>query len=465
MNTPPEICDVLIAGGGNAALCAAVTAAEAGAKVTMLEAAPKHFRGGNSRHVRNIRYMHRNATDIMTGAYEEEPFYDDLLRVTDGKTDVALARFCIQESEDAVDWMRARGVRFQPALGGTLQLSETNAFFLGGGKALVNALYAHAEKLGVRVRYDTEVRGVAMGGDGFRHVTAHTENGEIEISAKAFVAAAGGFEANIPWLIEAWGPAAENFLVRGSPYNTGLTLRAMMDAGAATIGEADQCHAVAIDARVPKFDAGIVSRSDSVPFGVMVNKHAVRFYDEGEDFWPKRYAIWGRLIAAQPDQIAYSIIDAKAVPLFMPSVYAPLEADTLAGLATEIGLDGPAFEATMVAYNAAVQPGNLDSAILDGCRTQGLEIEKSNWARPIDTPPFYAYPLAPGITFTYLGVRIDAAARVHMEDDAIAPGVFAAGEMMSGNILGQGYLAGFGMTIGTVFGRIAGREAARHASG
>jgi tricarballylate dehydrogenase len=458
-------CDVLIAGGGNAALCAALTAAEAGARVTLLEAAPRHFRGGNSRHVRNIRYLHKEPTDIMTGPYEEEPFLDDLLRVTEGKTDAALARFCIQQSEDAVDWMRARDVRFQPALGGTLQLSETNAFFLGGGKAMVNALYARAETLGVRARYETEVHGVAMDGDGFRHVTARTEDKDIEFPAKSFVAAAGGFEANIPWLIEAWGPAAENFLVRGSPYNTGLTLRAMMDAGAATIGDADQCHAVAVDARVPKFDAGIVSRSDSVPFGVMVNKYGARFYDEGEDFWPKRYAIWGRLIAAQPDQIAYSIIDAKSVPLFMPSIYAPHQANTLAGLAVEIGLDPATFEATLGAYNSAVQPGRLDSAVLDGCHTQGLAIEKSNWARRIDTPPFYAYPLAPGITFTYLGVRIDTAARVHMEGGAIAPGVFAAGEMMSGNILGQGYLAGFGMTIGTVFGRIAGREAARHAIG
>ena len=465
MNTSSKICDVLIAGGGNAALCAALSAAEAGAEVQLLEAAPRHFRGGNSRHVRNIRYMHKGPTDIMTGPYEEEPFFEDLLRVTGGKTDEKLARFCIQQSEDAVDWMRARDVRFQPALGGTLQLSETNAFFLGGGKALVNALYARAEKLGVRIAYETEVHGVSLDADGFRHVTARTPDGDREFPAKAFVAAAGGFEANIAWLTEAWGPAAENFLVRGSPFNTGLTLRAMMDAGAATIGDADQCHAVAIDARVPKFDAGIVSRSDSVPFGIMVNKEGVRFYDEGEDFWPKRYAIWGRLIAAQPDQIAYSIIDAKAVPLFMPSVYAPLQAVTLAGLANEIGVDGATFEATLGAYNAAVQPGQLDSAVLDGCRTQGLGIEKSNWARTIDEPPFYAYPLAPGITFTYLGVRIDETAKVRLKDDSIAPGMFAAGELMSGNILGQGYLAGFGMTIGTVFGRIAGREAARHAIG
>ncbi|NQV57916.1 MAG: FAD-dependent tricarballylate dehydrogenase TcuA [Rhodospirillales bacterium] len=452
-------CDVLVVGGGNAALCAAVSAAEAGAAVTLLEASPREFRGGNSRHVRNIRYMHNAATDIMTGPYAEDEFLDDLMRVTGGKTDEALARQCIRLSEDAIDWMRARGVRFQPALGGTLQLSHSNAFFLGGGKALVNALFACAEKLGVAVRYEAEVTGLAFDENGFRHVVV----GDEQIPAKSVVAASGGFEANIPWLTEAWGPAAENFIVRGSPFNTGHSLRALMEGGAEMIGDPTQCHAVAIDARVPKFDAGIVSRSDSVPFGVMVNRDGVRFYDEGEDFWPKRYAIWGRLIAKQPGQIAYSIIDAKAVPLFMPSIYPPHTSDTISGLAGEIGVDPAALEKTLGDYNAAVGPGTLDTEILDGCRTVGLAIDKTNWARPIDTPPYCAYPLAPGITFTYLSARIDAAARVQMSGGTIAPGVYAAGELMSGNILGQGYLAGFGMTIGTVFGRIAGREAAGYA--
>ena len=463
MNTSSKICDVLIAGGGNAALCAALSAAEAGAEVQLLEAAPRHFRGGNSRHVRNIRYMHKGPTDIMTGPYEEEPFFEDLLRVTGGKTDEKLARFCIQQSEDAVDWMRVRDVRFQPALGGTLQLSETNAFFLGGGKALVNALYARAEKLGVRIAYETEVHGVSLDADGFRHVTARTPDGDREFPAKAFVAAAGGFEANIAWLTEAWGPAAENFLVRGSPFNTGLTLRAMMDAGAATIGDADQCHAVAIDARVPKFDAGIVSRSDSVPFGIMVNKEGVRFYDEGEDFWPKRYAIWGRLVAKQPDQIGYSIIDSKSIDLFMPSVFPPVTGDTIEELAENLEIDPAALRKTVDTYNAAVKPGDFDTTVLDGCATEGLSPNKTNWARPIDKPPFYGYPLRPGITFTYLGVTVNERAQVIWEKQGAADNVFAAGEVMAGNILGQGYLGGLGMTIGAVFGQIAGREAATYA--
>jgi tricarballylate dehydrogenase len=203
-----------------------------------------------------------------------------------------------------------------------------------------------------------------------------------------------------------------------------------------------------------------------VPFGIAVNRDAQRFYDEGEDFWPKRYAIWGGLIAHQPDQIAYSIIDARALDLFMPSVFPPIEAPTIPELAEKLGIADPAAAAaTVEQYNRATKPGTFDPGALDGLHTEGLDPPKSNWARPIETPPFYGYPLRPGITFTYLGVTVDERAQVIMQDERPAKNIFAAGEVMSGNILGRGYLAGFGLTIGTVFGRIAGREAARHALG
>jgi tricarballylate dehydrogenase len=194
----------------------------------------------------------------------------------------------------------------------------------------------------------------------------------------------------------------------------------------------------------------------------VVNRKAERFYDEGEDFWPKRYAIWGRLVAGQPDQIAYSIIDAKSIDLFMPSVFPPIEAASIREMAGQLELDPDKLEATVDTFNAAARPGAFDAAELDDCRTEGLDPPKSHWARPLDTPPFYGYPLRPGITFTYLGVKVNKRAQVIMADDAPAPNVFAAGEIMAGNILGQGYMAGFGMTIGTVFGRIAGKEAVRH---
>ena len=238
----------------------------------------------------------------------------------------------------------------------------------------------------------------------------------------------------------------------------------MLDAGAAPVGDPRECHAVAIDGRAPKFDGGIVTRLDCVPLGIVVDRNGERFYDEGEDVWPKRYAIWGKLVARQPGQIAYSIVDAKVRGLFMPSVYPAIEAESTAKLAARLDLPAERLEATVTAFNRAVQPGIFDHTALDGCRTIGLTPEKTHWAQRLDTPPYAAYPLRPGITFTYLGVRVDADARVLASNGAPFENVYAAGEIMAGNVLRKGYIAGIGMTIGTVFGRIAGESAARHAS-
>jgi tricarballylate dehydrogenase len=277
------------------------------------------------------------------------------------------------------------------------------------------------------------------------------------------VVAAGGFEANVAWLKEYWGEAADNFIIRGTPNNQGRMLKELLQHGVKPVGDPRGCHAVALDARAPKFDGGIVTRLASVPFGIVVNKEAKRFYDEGEDFWPKRYAIWGRLIAEQPEQIAYSIIDSKALPHFMPSVFTPLEAGSIAELATALELDSSALTAAVDQFNRSTSGGKFDPGNLDDCRSAGLDPPKSHWARPIDTLPYYGYPLRAGITFTYLGVTVNQQAQVIMQNGQPAKNIFAAGEMMAGNILGKGYLAGFGLTIGSVFGRIAGREAARYA--
>ena len=262
---------------------------------------------------------------------------------------------------------------------------------------------------------------------------------------------------------ESWGEAADNFIIRGTPYAQGTVLRDLLGQGVQQVGDATQCHAVAIDARAPNYDGGIVTRLDCVPFSIVVDRDAQRFYDEGEDVWPKRYAIWGRLVAQRPGQIAYSIIDAKAAPLFMPSVFPAIRADTIAELATRLGLNPAALEATVKTYNAAVVPGVFDRSKLDFCRTEGLDPPKTHWARAIDTPPFIGYPLRPGITFTYLGTRVNKQSRMVMKDGKPSANMFAAGEIMAGNVLGKGYAAGIGMTIGSVFGRVAGREAARNA--
>jgi tricarballylate dehydrogenase len=456
--------DVLVIGGGNAALCAALTARERGASVLVVDHAPKPFRGGNTRHTRNLRAMHEGPTATLVDSYLEDEYWDDLLRVTGGQTDEALARMTIRASAGLAEWLGARGVNFQPALGGTLSLSRTNAFFLGGGKALLNALYASATAAGVDVLYDTEVTRLFLEDGAVRGAALTVRGFPAEVRAISVVAAAGGFQGNIDWLKEYWGEAAGNFLIRGTPYNRGRVLRDLLGQGVAPVGDPTQCHAVAIDARAPQFDGGISTRLDCVPFSVVVNRDGRRFYDEGEDVWPKRYAIWGRLVAQQPGQIAYAIIDAKAEKLFMPSVFPAIRADSLDELAARLELDAGALAETIAAYNAAVRPGRFDPTGLDECRTEGLDPPKTHWAQTIDTPPFLGYPLRPGITFTYLGVRVNERARVLMQDGRPTANLFAAGEIMAGNILGRGYLAGFGMTIGGVFGRIAGEEAARHAN-
>jgi tricarballylate dehydrogenase len=371
----------------------------------------------------------------------------------------------IRASGDLMTWMQAHGVHFQPPLAGTLGLSRTNAFFLGGGKALVNAYYATAERMGVTVVYDTEVQSLRLDGATVREIVVSSRGFPATIRPRSVVAAAGGFQANIQWLKRYWGDAADNFIIRGTPYAKGRVLETLLEQGVDPVGDPTQCHAVAIDARSPKFDGGIVTRLDCVPFSIVVDRNARRFYDEGEDVWPKRYAIWGRLVAQLPGQIAYSIIDSKAESLFMPSVFPAIRADSIAELARRLELDPAALEATVREYNAAVRPGTFSSNALDGCKTEGLMPPKTNWARAIDTPPFLGYPLRPGITFTYLGVRVDERARVIRTDGGAMSNLYASGEIMAGNILGQGYLAGFGMVIGSVFGRIAGKEAALHARG
>ncbi len=453
--------DVLVIGGGNAALCAAITARESGASVLLLEAAPHAWRGGNSMHTRNIRCMHDAPQDVLTEAYPEEEFWLDLLKVTGGKTNEALARRVIRDSHPVRDWMRRHGVHFQPSLSGTLHLSRTNAFFMGGGKALVNAYYRSAQALGVQVRYDAPVQRIEL--LDHRFIAAHLQGERVE--ARSCVVASGGFESNIEWLREAWGRnehgewPADRFAIRGTRFNQGVLLKDLLAQGADAVGDATQAHMVAIDARAPLYDGGICTRVDAVSLGIMVNREGLRFDDEGEDFWPKRYAIWGRLVAQQPGQVGHCVIDAKAVGRFMPPVFQGERADTLQQLAMQLGLPPEAFLKTVRNFNAACRVGSFDHAVLDDCHTEGLAPAKTHWARPIDTPPFHGYTLKPGVTFTYLGLKVDESAAAHFGGQP-SSNLFAAGEVMAGNVLGQGYTAGVGMTIGTVFGRIAGASAA-----
>ena len=265
---------------------------------------------------------------------------------------------------------------------------------------------------------------------------------------------------------EAWGQnpsgewPADNFLIRGTRFNQGVVLKDLLDQGADQIGDVTQGHCVAIDARSPLYDGGICTRLDCVSLGVVVNQAAQRFYDEGEDFWPKRYAIWGRLVAQQPGQLAYSVIDSKAIGRFMPPVFPAFKANTIEELAALVNLDPLELRKTIDSFNQSCQAGTFDHNILDDCHTENISPAKTHWALPINQAPFYAYPLRPGITFTYLSLKTDETAAVFFQGKPSA-NMFVAGELMAGNVLGKGYTAGIGMSIGTIYGRIAGASAAR----
>jgi tricarballylate dehydrogenase len=460
----PEIWDVVVIGGGNAALVSALTARHHVRNVLVLERAPQWLRGGNSRHTRNVRCVHAAADAYNTGSYLFEELYGDLCAVGTGPSDEYLAEMTVKASESVPRWMTDHGISWQPPLTGTLHLGRTNRFFLGGGKALMNRYYKTAGEMGITVAYEASAEEFISEGNSVTAVVVDVGGRREQVRAKAIVVAAGGFEANIDWLARYWGEAARNYIIRGPIYNDGTMLQALYNLGAASAGEEKGFHSTAVDARSPRFDGGIATRLDSIPFGVVVNRFAKRFYDEGEELWPKRYAIWGRNIAEQDGQIAYAIWDSKVTGLFLPPMYGPIRADSLPELAGKLGLAEETFCATLGEYNAAVIPGAFDPTLLDDCHTAGLEVPKSHWAQRIDQPPFFGIAMRPGITFTYLGVKVDEDARVRREDGSGFENVFAAGEIMSGNVLSSGYLAGFGLTIGTVWGRIAGSRAAELAS-
>lgn len=463
--------DVLVVGGGNAALCAALAARDEGARVLVLEKAPYFYRGGNSRHTRDFRLMHRRATKYTTGPYDEEEFFQDLKNVAKGQINEDLARWIIRNSEELPAWLETQGVRWQQPLAGTLHLSRTNQFMLGGGKAMMNAYYQTAQEKGIEIWYETEVVQVIVPGKYAEGVVVRQGNRLRRIFAKAVVLASGGFEANREWLSEYWGDAAQRFVVRGTPYNDGRVLRFMLDHGAQRVGDADAFHGVAVDGRAPREDGGIVTRLDSVPFGIVVNQNGERFYDEGEDFWSKRYAIWGFNIAKQPNQVAFSIVDRKTIDKFLPSVFPPYVANSVDEICDvilreegiEINRDG--LRRTIETFNHSVRVGSFDPSRLDDCHTEGITPVKSHWALPLDSPPYYIFPLRTGITFTYLGLRIDSHGYVFHASGDKYDNLFAAGEMVAGNVLKRGYLAGFGLTQGAVIGRLAGKEAARVARG
>jgi tricarballylate dehydrogenase len=451
--------DVLVVGGGSAALCAAIAARRRGATVRLVEQAPAALRGGNTRHARNFRLMHDRPEWYVPDAYGEDAFYRDLVRVTHGATDEPLARLLIRGSATIAQWLGGNGVRLQNPADGAMPYSKRTAFFLGGGKAMINALYATAAKLGVAIGYDSEV--VALAFDDGRNCEADiVHDRRIErIASKTLVLCSGGHQANLAWLRESFGAAADGFMIRGTPYVTGSVLRLLLDAGARPVGDPSRAHMVAVDARGPKFDGGIVTRITAIPHGIVVDRDGRRFHDEGEDARKTHYARWGARIADRPGQIAYLILDAKGLGRAPPTALPPIRADTVASLATVLGLDPAALETTVRDFNAAIAVGDA-RPLIEHCTT-ALTPPKSHAAVALAVPPFAAYPLRPGVTFTHFGVAVDEHMRVVTADGRPARNVFAAGMIMAANVLGDGYLAGLGVALSCVFGRLAGEEAAQ----
>ena len=490
--------DVIVVGGGNAALCAALSAREHGAKVLVLERAPEDQRGGNSSYTGGgFRMVHHGVETVKSvvpdlsegeiantdfGEYTAEAYLEDLGRVTQWYCDPDLAETVVKNSTATVQWLHGRGVRFVPRFGRYAFKHEGRFKFFGGtvveaaggGRGLVAAEYKAAEKHGIDIRYDAQAVALLRGRDGVRGVRV-VMNGvdEEEIGARAVVLAAGGFEANREWRARYLGPGWDMAKVRGTRYNTGDGIRMALDIGAQAYGQWSGCHSVSWERYAPDFgvlDRPITASRNGYPFSIMVNSEGRRFVDEGADFRNYTYAKYGRVVLEQPGSYAWHVFDSQVDHLlheeYRSKGTTKVQANTLEELVAKMEDVHPAqFLQTVREFNAAVKrDAAFDPNIKDGKCTTGLAINKSNWANAIEKPPYSAYAVTCGITFTFGGLKIDTTTRVLDIADTPLRGLYAAGELVGG-LFYFNYPGSSGLMAGSVFGRIAGREAAAHASG
>jgi tricarballylate dehydrogenase len=493
----PADFDVIIVGGGNAALCAALAARESGVRTLVIECAPQAERGGNSRFSAGaMRVAYRGVDDLARlmpdltdedksitdfGAYTSDQFYDDLCRVTQYRTNPQLAETLVSRSFDTMMWMRGKGIRFAPIYGRQAFKIDGRFRFWGGltveawggGPGLVEAQYSAAARDGIEVWYASRARALLHDDHGIRGVMVTKDGKTAPVGARAVVLACGGFEASAEARARYLGPGWDLAKVRGTRFNTGDGISMALEIGAMPYGNWSGCHAVGWDRNAPEFGdlaVGDNFQKHSYPFGIMVNARGRRFVDEGADFRNYTYAKYGRAILEQPGQFAWQVFDRKVIHLLRDEYrikrVTKVSADRLEELAGKLeDVDTAGFIAEMGAYNAAVkqdQPFNPN--VKDGRCTRGLPIDKSNWANTIDTPPFEAYAVTCGITFTFGGLRIGADAGVINTDGLPIAGLYAAGELVGG-IFYFNYPGGTGLTSGAVFGRIAGSAAGRFAKG
>ena len=483
---------VVVVGGGNAALCAAIAARVAGARVLLLEKAPAPERGGNSFFTAGaFRFAHHGLDDLRRDvlpdlseaearaididAYPEARFFDDLARLTENLTDPDLADTLVRRSRPTIVWMRAQGLRFIPMFGRqAYRLGDRHRFWgglaveaVGGGPGLVEALYRRAEQLGVEVRYGVKAAGLRLDRRGaIRALATRDADGFHEVACRGVVLACGGFEANPEWRARYLGPDWELARVRGTRHNTGDGIRMALEINAQPYGHWSACHAVAWDLNAPPFGdrrVGDLFQKHSYPLGLIVNNRGERFVDEGADLRNYTYARYGREILRQPERAAFQLFDQKVVGLLREEYrireVTKAEASTLGELARKLEIDPEGLEQTVAAFNQAVQPGEFNPAILDGKATRGLTPPKSNWALPLDAPPYLGYAVTCGITFTFGGLRVDTRARVLDTEDRVIPGLYGAGELLGG-LFYHNYPGGAGLMAGAVFGRLAGESAA-----
>jgi tricarballylate dehydrogenase len=489
--------DVVVVGGGNAAMCAALSARESGARVLVLEKAPEAWRGGNGFFTAGgFRFAFKSFDELRTligdlsdqeaaqmevDPYTEDNFYDDLMRVTEECADPDMALLLVRESQNTVRWMKDRGIRWIPMFG--RQAYKVGGKFrfwgglvleaVGGGPGLIDMEYASAAKAGIDVRFDTKATRLATDDRGrVTGVVVRTPEGTETIDAGAVVLASGGFEANPEMRTRYLGPNWELARVRGTPYNTGDGIRMAIDIGALPWGHWSGCHSVQWDLNAPWHGdrkVGDNFQKHSYPVGLIVNLRGERFVDEGADFRNYTYVKYGRAVIGQPRRTAFQIFDQKVVDILREEYrireVTKAEANSFEELARKLEIDVPGFVKTVTEFNAAVMKDvPFNPAVKDGRGTRGLALPKSNWAQALDTPPYVGFAVTTGITFTFGGLKIDDAGRVIDCEQRAIPGLFAAGELVGG-LFYHNYPGGAGLMAGAVFGRIAGRSAAASARG
>ena len=485
--------DVVVVGKGNAALCAALAARDAGASVAMLEVAPVEESGGNSSFAGGVmRFAYATVEDLkrVTELTDEEvagsdfgtnttdEYFDDLFRLTSFRTDPVLSEMLVKQSLDIMVWLRSKGVKFVPNFGRqSAPVNGKRKFFgrlpievSGGGLGLVQALDKAASAAGIRVFYSTRAKRLIQDGDRVIGVSASAGGKPLEFMAKAVVLACGGFEANPEMRARYLGPGWELAKVRGTRFNQGDGLKMALEIGAAPYGNWSGCHATGWDLNAPEFGdihVGDQFQKHSYIFGLLVNADGKRFVDEGADFHSFTYAKYGGEVLKQPGQFAWQVFDSKVSKLLRPEyrmrMMTKVTANTLEELSRKLeGVNPKAFLETVRTFNAAVRNDvPFEHTVKDGRGTLGIEPAKSNWAQALDTPPFDAYATTCGITFTFGGLRIDPANGQVLDVTLTRiPGLFCAGEMVGG-LYYFNYASGTGLVSGALFGRLAGSGAAR----